>query len=408
MVGSIHEQLLMLIEIKGGQLFNLGAALMLRATIEQLSKRLPKADFVLRLNQLTPRERLSTLDIGATQVLKKIPLRKKSIDLSVLSYWWPDSFDRTFAAWGYAFEGALDAIVDISGYAYGDRWGAYPLRVTASEIERLQRSGGCYIFLPQAFGPFDAISASDKATFGFALPKAEVVLARDERSMGYLHSLAGFDSTAVRLEPDLTIGYSADASLTRGLHVDRRTALFVPNIRMLDSHSEASGDRYIATLTRLAEWCHKSGYRLVLLNHSEREDANLCRELQHRWAAAGLNVGSVMSDVDPRRVKAIIGQAGLVISSRFHACVSAIDQQVPCVATSWSHKYDELYRQFDITDSLIRDLDPAAAERWFQAWSARPLEQRTASSEQIAFLRQSVDAMWDDIASRLARARRHA
>jgi len=398
----------MLIEIKGGQLFNMGASLMLQATLDQLSQRLPAARFVLRMHHLTPPERLADLETDRSRLLRKLPLRKKTVDLSRLSYLWPQRVTERLASRGYAFEGALDAIVDISGYAYADRWGLQPLAVAASEIERLVSHSGSYLFLPQAFGPFETISVPDKARFASALLKSDVVLSRDERSIGYLRELAGLGFTRIRLAPDLTIGYSVDAALAQGQPVDRQTALFVPNIRMLDSRQEPSRDRYLDTLTRLAETCHQRGYRPALLNHSEREDAALCTQLQQRWSAAGLPVGSVVSDSNPRRIKAILGRAGLVVSSRFHACVSAIDQQVPCIATSWSHKYDELYRQFEIADSLVREIEPSIAASWFQAWLDRPLAHRTACPERISALRQSVDTMWGEIASLLERKRRLA
>jgi polysaccharide pyruvyl transferase WcaK-like protein len=395
----------MVIEIKGAQLFNHGASLMLQATLDQLSKRLPKARFALRFNHLIPRDRVGFLGLPAGRLLRKLPLRKKTWDLSQITYLLPAAVHQGLAALGSVFEGGLDAVVDISGYAYGDRWGRYSLVATASEIDRLSRCGAQYVFLPQAFGPFQTISEDDKKAFARALNRAHFVLARDDRSRDYLRDLTTDIDVDVRQSPDLTIGYAVGDKALGRYQVDRRTALFVPNIRMLDSRGQPRSEAYLETLTRLATECDAQDYRLGVLNHSEREDADLCEKLRQQWLARGLRCGPVVSERDPREIKALIGRAGLVVSSRYHACVSALDQQVPCMATSWSHKYEELFQDFEVANSIITDLDPAVARICFQSWLESPVEQRVAKAERIESLRQAVAGMWDELASVLGAER---
>ena len=395
----------MLIEIKGAQLFNHGASLMLQATLDQLSKRLPEARFALRLNHLTPRERLEVLDVPMDRLLRKLPLRKRSWDFSQVTYLWPPRLHHILAAQGWVFEGGLDAIVDISGYAYGDRWGNHSLLAVASEIDRLSRRDARYCFLPQAFGPFKTIQPDDKAAFKRALMRATFICVRDERSSEYLREFTADNKGNVRSSPDLTIGYAVGDRNLVTTEVNRQTTIFVPNLRMLDSRGESQGNRYLDTLTQLAEECAARGYLLRLLNHSECEDADLCRALQQRWVARGIRCGPILTEQSPRRIKALIGSAGLIISSRFHACVSALDQQVPCMATSWSHKYEELFRDFEVENSIITDLDPVVARTYFQSWMERPLEQRVAKAERIERLRQAVAGMWDELASVLGAER---
>ena len=53
------------------------------------------------------------------------------------------------------------------------------------------------------------------------------------------------------------------------------------------------------------------------------------------------------------QVKSVIGSCDILLSSRYHALIAALSQQVPAVAIGWSHKYDELMAEVGLIANII-------------------------------------------------------
>jgi len=54
-------------------------------------------------------------------------------------------------------------------------------------------------------------------------------------------------------------------------------------------------------------------------------------------------------------VKGLIANSYMVISSRFHGVASALNSVLPCLATSWSHKYEMRFKDFG-QENCVLDL----------------------------------------------------
>jgi colanic acid/amylovoran biosynthesis protein len=86
----------------------------------------------------------------------------------------------------------------------------------------------------------------------------------------------------------------------------------------------------------------------VILNHGGIEDERLCQSLADKVPSAIL-----IQPENADETKAIIAKAKACVSSRYHACISALSNGVPCLATSWSHKYQELYNEYECPSYVL-------------------------------------------------------
>lgn len=329
----------MLIEIKGVQFENKGAELMLYSIVEQIHFRWPTAEICLRPRLKSPYVKRAS--IGAYQ---KLHLAKSSIDLNKLTYWLPKKVKHYLKrVWGIVTEADIDVVLDASGFSYGDQWGPHCLDAIEKEVVRLKRYNKHYVFLPQALGPFNRNELQTKARNIFT--NARLIFAREQQSFEHVEKLSKGN---VFIAPDFTNLYSpeADASFT---NLQGQVAIIV-NSKMVSNKNTNSywREHYVNNIAQIMTALIEQGHTVFLLNHEGEQDQSLCESLQ-----AKIGDVDIISPDNANDVKGIIKQCSFVVSSRFHGCVSALSSGVPCIATSWSHKYEQLYMEYQVSDYLL-------------------------------------------------------
>jgi polysaccharide pyruvyl transferase WcaK-like protein len=324
--------------IKGVHFENKGAELMMRTIIQKIAGE-DQYRIVLAANSAAPFEK--RCEVGAYQYFS---LSFGPLDLNKLTYFLPKKLTTWLSkTYGIVLEPELYAILDASGYAYGDKWPLRGFQRTCGQLKRLFKHGKKYIFMPQMLGPFQNSDsrALVKANFKFA----SLIVAREDTSFACVTDIIGKSENLI-VGPDFTNLLQVESKVR-----DKKKLLIIPNSNMVSGRS-GHGDwkaKYIGIFEELINAALAKGFNVTVLNHEDKSDQPICEQLAKLFAGKV----ELIQDYDALQIKTAIATAGFVVSSRFHGCVSALSQGVACIGTSWSHKYEELYNDYDASNLLI-------------------------------------------------------
>ncbi len=309
---------------------------------------------------------------------------------------------------------SIDATIDISGYAYGDAWSAAPCKNTWVWLDYCRSYNKPYIFLPQAWGPFEK---ADIAGWTRKLCKnAALLFARDQESFNYLSSLFDKPSDDIRMAPDIVFRFqgahpSVGASILRNLGYEfgtRPLIGLVPNMRVYERTSDVGADnKYVQLLVRIANYCIEKLGASVLLSPNEikvpgkigQDDRFLCGIIQS-LINKNEYCFTIREYYPSEIIKSIVSHVDLLIASRFHSLVFALSSGIPVMALGWSHKYVELLRPFGLSDYVCShdQLDQAAVVNMLnKAWVERE-NNKNRIGDVLPGIQKDVDTMFDLVA----------
>jgi len=280
----------------------------------------------------------------------------------------------------------VDAILDVSGFAYGDVWGAVNAEKTWIYAYYAYKKHKPYIFLPQAWGPFKKRSVA-RSTRDM-IRWSPLVCVRDQQSLSYVKELLGWQDGSVRLTPDVAFSFQPEPpevgeKLIRELHVGKGGSPLigiVPNMRVYERMpGSARENRYVQLMADVIQWAWRLGASALLIPHEisfakdPQDDRFLCRLIKDEVGDGG-PVAVLDGMYSASEIKSVIGCIDLLVSSRFHSIVAALSCRIPAVVLGWSHKYVELMRSVDMEDLVLDydQLEPAyLLDRIDTAWKRR-------------------------------------
>lgn len=338
---------------------------------------------------LSPGPNLPYVERARLGAWQKLSFRRGGLDLTPLIGKLPAALQRLFNRYGMVTERQVDLVLEASGFAYGEQWPLRFLQNTAKEVVRYANAGKPFVFMPQAFGPFN--SAESKAAMRDIINHARLIFVRDPVSLQHLQSCVETLPDSVVLTPDFTISLTPRANDELPA-ISGPFAALIPNNKVVSKFNHAGAERqradYINAFAAAANKLAAEQVQCVLVNHEGKEDAELCAEISAKAPC------TIVQIEDPLAVKAFIGKAELVISSRFHGAVNALSQGVPCIATSWSHKYHAMMSDFAMGEYCVAELSEQSLISALQQLLHNKVVLHGEVSAKAASLKQQNAAMW--------------
>ncbi len=376
----------MLIEVRKAGFVNKGAQLMLLAIKQQVLQRYPEARLAMAPSRNSGSQPIHRLREHG--MLAKAAFWRSGIQWGDLATCLPGSVRENLKL---VLDREVDGVLDAAGFAYGNPWPDRNLTELASAAQRWQQRGTALVLLPQAFGRFDSRAAQDDIRS--IADAAALIYARDDQSLKHLRETVD-NRASLRLAPDFTSlleGCLPEAQLASQLCT---SIAIVPNARMLDKTSPAARDQYLPFLQHCITTLHARGLHVSLIVHGGREDRALAEQLHQSHPDCRL-----ITESDPLRVKGLLRACRGSIGSRYHGLVSCLSQGVPAFGTSWSHKYQALYADYDFKAGLIDSLSTDAADEISQRladdhWMMTTRQQLLNAAEQQ---KQASKAMWKEV-----------
>lgn len=238
-----------------------------------------------------------------------------------------------------------ECIVDLSGFALGDKWPVKRIERYLDGIRLAQKYQIPIILMPQSFGPFcfkpeqSYLLDEMKAL----LPYADIIFAREKEGYAYLKEQFGLSN--VRLSSDLVLQSEGVDPANIWKHPQsiaapeiRTDAVgIVPNKKCFTFGSKND----ILNLYRgIMDELRDAGKKLYILRHS-KEDREVCRWIYECYADDP-DVYLLENDFSCLEYDEIVKHFQFIICSRFHGAVHAYRNAVPCVLLGWAVKYQEL------------------------------------------------------------------
>lgn len=248
-----------------------------------------------------------------------------------------------------------DLVVDVAGISFVD---GRPLPILVyntlmSGIPLLL--GARVVKCSQALGPFR--TPLNRLAARVVLSRLAAVTARGDTSFGHLREL-GLRTSAQATDLAFTMSLPETAreraaQLLSEHGVPGRFVAVVPS-NVVEGYCRARGIDYLGQLAALADRIAARGEDVLLLAHAARpgrpgsrmNDLPLVHRLRERTSHE--RCLAIERSLPPDVLRALIERAEQLVTSRFHAMISALAVKTPVLVIGWSHKYDEALAEFGL------------------------------------------------------------
>jgi colanic acid/amylovoran biosynthesis protein len=254
----------------------------------------------------------------------------------------------------------IDFVVDVSGFSIGSKWSVEDQEYYLNNIRLAKKYNIPIVMMPQSFGDFHYSKDQE-----YLLPQIEklfkypkIIFAREKE--GYQALTEEFHLENVCLSTDLVLQNTGidlnniyfripDANVPK---VERNAVAIIPNKQCFNHGDE---EKNLNVYKELISHLITKGKKVYLFRHS-KEDLEICRMIAEQFGVGENNItncgirtvyknGNIVvldNDFSCLEYDEFVKNFDFVICSRFHGCVHAYRNYIPCILLGWAIKYQEL------------------------------------------------------------------
>jgi len=374
----------MYIQIDNTSFDNKGSTLMLESVIERLSS-------VQHINPQLVAGKIWPLDFKQIRnkgLLQLFSFRKYKFSLQ-------NSIPKAYLdLYGLVVSKNVNILLDIGGFQFSDQFSESYSHESNRELEKyynqLKKNGVKIIFLPQAFGPFDETLSKERIKIVDRY--SNIIYAREEKSYNHLLEIIE-DKSKLRVSPDFTCLLEADLPYKLYQRVNGGICL-IPNYKMIEKTDSGTAEKYIDFFVAIAKFLLEKNYKVILLNHAQEEDWKIIQLIATKLQDFSQVV--LLNNLNTLEAKAVIKHSQLLISSRYHGVISGLSQGIPTFCTSWSHKYEELMKEYKLSNNILSPNEKDLALQKIE-FALKVPHEFTASQQEIELVRIKSEKMWQEV-----------
>lgn len=382
--------------IVGANFRNKGAQSMLFITVDELKKRVPDCNVYFATDEKYDEDLYVFKKFYYSDVSKLIALEPDSLITKTkkIKRWAKDVIKFVIGQRQDLFcyndttdqFGKINFVIDISGFNIGSKWSVNQQESFINNIRLAKKYNTPIALMPQSFGDFNYSKKQEhilpEIEKWFKYPK--LIFAREKE--GYNDLMEQFHLTNVKLSTDLVL-QNTDVNINN--IYKKLPKMKLPSVR---KSSEKGISNLVAIIPN--RQCFNHGdekinirlYKKIILNllsrkktiylfrHS-KEDLEVCYMIVQQFSKdteiknknegrTSYNNGSIIlldNDFSCFEYDVFIKNFDFIICSRFHGCVHAYRNSIPCILLGWATKYQELAENvgqkkyaFDITDKNVK------------------------------------------------------
>lgn len=212
----------------------------------------------------------------------------------------------------------------------------------------------------QALGPFN--SPVNRLLAKWILPKLHLICARGEITFNHLKSIGIVKNVkicadgAFTMPDDYSIAETVKGICERDIFYKSKERIVSLSLSsVVQKKCNKLGIDYIGTMSQFIDYLNDNGYKVLIIANAAREgsrrprnnDLMVCNAVYEKVQNKEM-VRWYPREMKAEEIREFISHTHVLVASRFHAMIGALEKGIPTLLIGWSHKYKEVLDMFEL------------------------------------------------------------